>query len=72
MKKIGQGFIIDRLTDSILNTISGDSFQTEISTLKKSDLKNILKNNGWNFDWKTEFNLKNSPRLASGCSKGKV
>ena len=39
MKKIKQGFIIDRLTDSILNTISGDSFQTEISTLKKSDLK---------------------------------
>ncbi|AFU69534.1 hypothetical protein P700755_002816 [Psychroflexus torquis ATCC 700755] len=56
MKKIEQGFIIDRLTDSILNTISGDSFQTEISTLKKSDLKNILKKNGWNFDWKTEFN----------------
>jgi hypothetical protein len=56
MKKIEQGFIIDRLTDSILNTISGDSFQTEISTLKRSDLKNILKKNGWNFDWKAEFN----------------
>uniref|UniRef100_UPI0040470C44 hypothetical protein n=1 Tax=Mariniflexile sp. TaxID=1979402 RepID=UPI0040470C44 len=56
MKTIEQGFIIDRLTDSILNTISGDSFQTEISTLKKSDLKNILKKNGWNFDWKSEFN----------------
>ncbi len=56
MKNIEQGFIIDRLTDSILNTISGDSFQTEISTLKKSDLKNILKKNGWNFDWKSEFN----------------
>ncbi|MBZ9788466.1 hypothetical protein LB456_13450 [Psychroflexus sp. CAK57W] len=56
MKKIEQGFIIDRLTDSILNTISGDSFQTEISTLKESDLKNILKKNGWNFNWKAEFN----------------
>ncbi len=56
MKKIEQGFIIDRLTDLILNTISGDSFQTEISTLKKSDLKSILKKNGWNFDWKSEFN----------------
>lgn len=56
MKKNEQYFIIDRLTDSILNTISGDSFQTEIATLKKSDLKNILKKNGWNFDWKTEFN----------------
>jgi len=56
MKKIGQDFIIDRLTDSILNKISGESFQTEISTLKKSDLKSILKKNGWNFDWKSEFN----------------
>jgi len=56
MNKIEQGFIIDRLTDSILNTISGDSFQTEISTLNKSDLKNILKKNGWNFNWKAEFN----------------
>lgn len=56
MKKIEQTFIIDRLTDSILNKISGDSFQTEISTLKKSDLKNILKKSGWNFNWKAEFN----------------
>lgn len=56
MNKIEQGFIIDRLTDSILNTISGDSFQTEISTLKTSDLKNIIKKFGWNFNWKAEFN----------------
>ncbi len=56
MKKIEQGFIIDRLSDSILNTISGDSFQTEVATLKKSDLKHVLKKNGWNFDWKAEFN----------------
>ena len=56
MNKMEQGFIIDRLTDSILNTISGDSFQTEIATLRKSDLKFILKKNGWNFDWKPEFN----------------
>jgi len=48
MKKVEQGFIIDRLTDSILNTISGDSFQTEISTLKKLDLNNISKKIGWN------------------------
>jgi len=56
VNKIEQGFIIDRLTDSILNTISGDSFQTEIATLKKSDLKNIPRKNGWGFDWKPEFN----------------
>jgi len=50
-----QGFIVDRLTDSIVNTISGDSFQTEVSTFKSSDLKSISKKTGWNFDWKQEF-----------------
>ena len=54
-KIIEQDFIIDRLTDSILNTISGDSFSTEVSILTKSDLKNITKKNGWNFNWRTEF-----------------
>ena len=54
-KKIEQGFIIDRLTNSILNTISGDSFQTEVIRLSKSDLKHITKTKGWNFNWKQEF-----------------
>jgi hypothetical protein len=53
---IEQDFLIDRLTNSILNTISGDSFQTEISRLTKADLKNITNKKGWNFDWKAEFN----------------
>ena len=53
--KIEQDFIIDKLTNSILNTISGDSFQTEVSILEKSDLKEITKKNGWNFNWSTEF-----------------
>ncbi|MBX2931994.1 MAG: hypothetical protein KF781_08625 [Chitinophagaceae bacterium] len=48
-------FIIDRLTNSIINVISGDSFQTEVARLSKADLKNITKNNGWNFNWKSEF-----------------
>ena len=54
-KIIEQDFIIDRLTNSILNTISGDSFSTEVSILTKKDLKNITQKTGWNFDWKTEF-----------------
>ncbi len=54
-KIIEQDFIIDRLTNSILNTISGDSFPTDISILTKSDLKNITKKNGWNFNWRAEF-----------------
>ncbi|MFN7676041.1 hypothetical protein [Flavobacterium sp.] len=54
--QIAQSFIIDKITDSILNTISGDSFQTEVSRLTSIDLKIITKNNNWNFDWKSEFN----------------
>jgi hypothetical protein len=49
-------FVVDKLTDSILNTISGDSFRTEISLMTKSDLKTITKSRGWLFDWKFEFN----------------
>lgn len=59
MKKkqvVEHDFIIDRLTNSIINTISGDSFQTEISLLVKPDLKTVLKKHGWNFNWKTEYN----------------
>lgn len=55
-KNIEQSFIIDRLTNSILNTISGDSFQTDVILLTKLDLREITKKNGWNFDWKSEFN----------------
>lgn len=49
-------FEIDKLTDSILNRISGDSFRTDISLVTKHDLKIITKSRGWSFDWKYEFN----------------
>ncbi len=49
-------FEICKLTDSILNRISGDSFQTVVSLVTKSDLKTIHKQAGWLFDWKFEFN----------------
>lgn len=39
--QIEQNFTIDKLTDSILNTISGDSFQTEVSRMIRVDLKNV-------------------------------
>ena len=55
-KKIAQDFSIDRLTNSIFNIVSGDSFQTEVIQLAKSDLKYVTKNKGWNFNWKEEFN----------------
>ena len=48
---------IDRLTNSILNCISGDSFPTDIHLFKKSDLKNVTKKQGWLFNWLDEYNL---------------
>lgn len=54
-KKVGLDFEVDRLTNSIENVNSGDSFQTEISLLTKSDLKVLEKKNGWKFNWNIEF-----------------
>ena len=52
---IGLDFIIDKLTNSIENVITGDSFATEISILTKSDLKTVSKKKGWLFNWKDEL-----------------
>ena len=54
-KKIALDFEIDRLTNSIQNTISGDSFATEVSRITKTDLKQFTKKNGWAFNWKNEL-----------------
>jgi hypothetical protein len=48
--KLALDFIIDKLTNSIENINSGDSFPTEVSILKKEDLKIITKKNGWKFN----------------------
>ncbi len=50
MAKISQK--VDRLTNSIVNRLSGDSFDTDVVELQKSELKNLKK--GWKFDWKIE------------------
>jgi hypothetical protein len=54
-EEIGLDFTIDKLTNSIENVITGDSFQTEISILQSSDLKSVTKKNGWLFNWSEEF-----------------
>ncbi len=54
-KSLHLGFIVDKLTNSIQNTISGDSFTTEVLRLTKADLKQVTKKNGWNFAWKSEL-----------------
>ena len=54
-KNIGLDFIVDKLTHSIENTISGDSFPTEISILTKEDVKLTTKRNDWVFNWLLEY-----------------
>jgi len=51
----GLDFIIDKLTNSIENVVTGDSFATDISVLTQSDLKTVSKKNGWIFNWRNEF-----------------
>lgn len=52
----GLNFVIDKLTNSIENRITGDSFTTSIIHLTREDLKTSAKKNGWVFDWKFELN----------------
>lgn len=59
MKKAEKNFLdfeIDKLTRSIENVITGDSFPTDVTNLLRSDLKNVTKKQGWLFDWKKELN----------------
>lgn len=54
-EQIGLDFEVDKLTNSIENVVSGDSFATDITIISISDLKTITKKNGWQFDWKLEL-----------------
>lgn len=53
----GLDFVIDKLTNSIENTQSGDSFPTDTSLLTTSEVKNITKKNGWRFNWNKEMKI---------------
>lgn len=75
-KEIGLDFIVDKLTNSIENVVTGDSFSTDISILTSSDLKTVSKTNGWLFNWKVEFKqperdvykltISNNPNIVQG------
>jgi hypothetical protein len=54
-KETGLDFEIDKLTNSIENVVTGDSFATDISIVTLVDLKEITKKNKWQFDWKFEY-----------------
>jgi hypothetical protein len=51
----GLDFIIDKLTNSVQNVVTGDSFATDISLVTSADLKTVIKKNNWKFDWKLKF-----------------
>ena len=72
----GLDFYIDKLTNSIENVVTGDSFQTEISIITKEDLKVVSKKNGWLFNWRIEstepkrdiykLTIVNNPKIIQG------
>ena len=79
MKKrteIGLDFEVDKLTNSIENVNSGDSFPTEVSLLTKDELKRLTKKNGWKFNWSNELKaparevykltISNNPNIIQG------
>jgi hypothetical protein len=53
--KVELDFEVDKLTNSIENVVTGDSFSTEVSIASNIDLKSITKKNEWEFDWKYEY-----------------
>ena len=57
-KKILVDIEIDKLTNSIENTVSGDVFDTDIFRLYSKDIKQINKA-VWQFNWQEQLNLNN-------------
>lgn len=76
LEKIELDFIIDKLTNSIENVASGDSFPTEVAVLTAKELKNIIQKAKWKFDWSYEFtqperdvyklSISNNPHIIQG------
>jgi hypothetical protein len=52
-------FIVDKLTNSIENTLTGESVETEIVRLQQQDAA-ILRKLKWQFDWYKEFHEPNT------------
>jgi hypothetical protein len=68
-------FEIDKLTNSIENSATGEVFDTEVVRINESNLKSIKKSE-WQFDWHKEFkdktkiiyklNTHNNPTIIQG------
>ena len=74
-KKILVDIEIDKLTNSIENTVSGDVFDTDIFQLSNKDIRQINKT-VWQFNWQEQLKLidretyklviKNNPKIIQG------
>jgi hypothetical protein len=53
-QEIGLDFFVDKLTNSIENVLTGETFDTEIVQLTSKNL-NIIKKQKWQFNWKSEL-----------------
>ena len=52
LKNIRLDFVIDKLTNSIENTSTGELFDTMVVHLTIKDLT-LIKKSDWQFDWRT-------------------
>jgi len=69
-------FLVDKLTRSIENVVTGDSFLTEFSMLLTADLPQVSIRKRWLFDWRKELNyndrevykltIQNNPQIIQG------
>ena len=55
-KEIELDFEIDKLTNSIENSLSGEVFDTEITRIFLKDIK-LIKKEDWGFDWHKELKV---------------
>jgi hypothetical protein len=51
----GLDFEIDKLTNSIENVSTSETFKTDVSRLSAAELKTVNKKTGWLFNWKIDM-----------------
>jgi hypothetical protein len=50
-------FIIDKITNSIEDRITGKSYETLVIPVTNDEIKVIHKKDGWQFNWKKEYKI---------------
>ena len=48
-------FLIDKITNSIESSTTGEGFVTKVELVLADEIKHVHKKDGWLFNWKTEF-----------------